>query len=183
MSLDPFFDEFHRLYPKIPIVLLPPQAPAPDVEEVPDEVADARAHAAVDDAGRLLRQLWPVLAAGRPAPSTATIGWVPDRPGVARVKASVRLEGPVASPGQEVAAVGQAMADLGWSARGRDVDTGGLRMVATRDHLAVEVVAWGPEGPWDVAVAARALLGSSATRHCSTASSDVAWALLEGGDQ
>lgn len=186
MTGDPFFDEFHRLRPDVHVVLLPPPAPAvaPGADDVPDvslAAARARAEEAREQAAALLRRWWPVLSAGRTAPSTIRASWTDDAaPGTVRAVALGRATGPVGDPVASVTSLGDVLGEQGWRVQVRPAGAERVRLEAESDGAGVEVRCWGSEGPWDVSVAVRVVVGEHGVTVRGDASADLPWAV--GGD-
>lgn len=170
MTADPFFDEFRRLRPDVPVVLLPADAARAGDADVPPVGADAaaeRAAAAREEALAVLEELWPVVGDGRPVPGEVRHSWDGEGPG--RVRARVRARsGPEAShadvvasgPDEAAGAVARVAVRLqarGWEVATRPVGGSGTRLTGVRGGegrpATVEVVGWGPAQPWDVTVA------------------------------
>lgn len=176
MTTEPFFDEFHRLQPDVPVVLLPPAAAAvPDaIEHVDPADAAARAAAARRAAGGLLHAMWPVVGAGAEQPPTTRHGWEPGSPGTVRARAAARVS-PPARQHDTVSAARDALAALGWHVTVRTLGAGVRQLVAERDDQAIEVVDSGPDGPLDVVCTVGAVVGEHVLAVRRTGTVETGW--------
>ena len=162
MTVGPFFEEFNRLMPDVPVVLLPPESPAPEVELEPVDrgTASRRATAAREAAAGRLEALWATASAGRSAPDGVHHAWdAGDAPGWVRARSFARHGGAVDDPRADLTTVADRLTALGFAVRGLPIGGGGARLVAELDHTRVEVLVWGQDGPWDVAVSVPAAVG------------------------
>ncbi|MCC2308348.1 hypothetical protein [Cellulomonas chengniuliangii] len=176
MTTEPFFDEFHRLQPDIPVVLLPPAAAAVPVA-VPDidpATAAMRAAGVRQAAGRLLHVMWPVVAAGTEPPSTVRHGWEPGVPGTVRARAAGRVVRP-AGLGSALPAAGSTLIARGWHVTERALGATGRRLTAELDDQGIELVEGGPERLLDISCTVPAVVGDHVLAVRRTGAVDAAW--------
>ncbi|GEN80901.1 hypothetical protein [Actinotalea fermentans] len=183
MTSDPFFDELRRRLPGVRIVVLPggpdgtsapePPQPVPDVDLA---TAATRASRARADALALLRDVWPTASAGAAPPQTVQYAWQPD-PGAGEIVASVtaRLVGLVHDVRATLLPVAETLDAAGWQVVARPVGHAGARLHADRGDQRLDVVAWGPDGPWDVTAGATAAVGQHAAAVSATGTVDAGW--------
>jgi len=179
MTLDPFFDEFHRRQPDVRVVLLPPTAPQetpPPAVPVDAVTAAARATRARQAARGHLESLWVTAAPDRPVPADVRYQWeAGDVPGTVRATASGRHDGAVADLRGDLTVARDRLLAEGWTVQARPVGPGGARLLATLDEVNLEVVVWGPEGPWDVTVSATAVVGEHSLAVRTTGATVTPW--------
>ncbi len=183
MTSDPFFDELRRRLPGVRIVVLPggtdvaaaaePRTPPADVDLATAAARASRARAA---ALALLRDVWPSASAGSAPPTTVQHAWQPD-PGTGEVVASVtaRVVGAIPDVRGSLTGVADALDGAGWQVVARRVGPGGARLHADRGDRRLDVVAWGPEGPWDVTAGMTTAVGQHAAAVSATGAVDAAW--------
>lgn len=183
MTSDPFFDELHHRLPGVRIVLLPgspdatpapePPTPLPDIDR---ETAAARASQARAAALALLRDVWPAVSVGSAPPPTVQYAWQPD-PAAGKIIASVtaRLAGPIPDLRGSLTTVAGALDGAGWQVVARPVGPAGARLHADRGDQRLDVIAWDPDGPWDVTAGATTAVGQHTTTVSATGAMDADW--------
>jgi hypothetical protein len=156
---DPTFMEkmlarFHALAPDVAVVRAP-QEPAPRLFGVFEEQVGEQSTAALATALGLVRELWPVVTDGLPAPARAAVWWTQQSSFTTELLAvaSARHTGFVPGRLDRVDAAQRALAGDGWLVRRRDPQRPRyLRLTASRARTLVEVSSFTRPDAYDVEV-------------------------------